>query len=306
MVILGLEEPVCIGWRVFPTRVENPLFVTGLLKFIVIFFKNAQVMRERHQYLLRIEFLGFRYSGWQRQPGTKTVEEMLQKTLRFVLPGMKTKLLGAGRTDARVSAQNFALQLLISGPPLVSEQEFLIAMNQNLPQDIRLSALEKVPLEFNAIRDCTGKVYRYYFTFGDKPHPFCAPFLGYFPGVLDLEAMDRGAALFVGHHNFRAFIGSPSKGARTKRGIRDCRLYPNRELSASFFPRESFFLSVGGRGFGRYQVRRMMAALVALGRGELTEAEIVNSLKTGGPIALKEIAPASGLQLLEVEFTKDA
>ena len=263
-------------------------------------------MRDRHQYLLRIEFLGFRYSGWQRQPGAKTVEEMLQKTLRFVLPGRRTKLLGAGRTDARVSAHNFALQLLITGPPIAPESEFLSEMNRNLPQDIRLSTLEKVPLEFNVIRDCSGKVYRYYFAFGEKPHPFCAPFLGYFPGALDLKVMERGTALFVGDHDFRAFIGSPSKDTRTRRNVRDCRLHPNRDMSASFFPGESYCLSVSGRGFGRYQVRRMMAALVALGRGELTEAEIAHSLKTGRPMALKEIAPASGLQLIHVEFGEDS
>lgn len=262
-------------------------------------------MRERQQYLLKIEFLGFRYSGWQRQPGTKTVEEMLRKTLRFVLPGRRVKLLGAGRTDARVSGRNFALQLLLSGPPLVSESGFLSEMNRNLPQDIRLSAVEQVPLEFNVIRDCTGKVYRYYFAFGDKPHPFCAPLLGYFPGELDLKAMEGGASLFVGEHDFRAFIGSPAKNTLTIRRVLECRLQPNKDLSASFFPRESYCLSVGGRGFGRYQVRRMMAALVALGRGALTEGEITHSLETGSSIDLKEIAPASGLQLVDVQFGLD-
>lgn len=263
-------------------------------------------MREKHQYLLKIEFLGFRFSGWQRQPGAKTVEEMLRKTLRFVLPARKISLLGAGRTDARVSAQNFALQLLLTGAPLASEKVFLEDMNRNLPQDIRLCTVERVPLEFNAIRDCSGKVYRYYFVFGEKPHPFCAPFLGYFPGELDLKAMEGGAALFEGEHDFKAFTGSPSKDALTRRSVSECCIRQNRDFYASFFPEVSYCLSVTGRGFGRYQVRRMMAALVALGRGELTEREIDKSLKTGHPVDLKKIAPSSGLQLFDVQFAIDA
>ena len=263
------------------------------------------MMLQKHQYLLRLQFLGFRYSGWQRQPGEKTVEGMLLKTLRFVLPGRKVKLLGAGRTDARVSAQGFALQLLIPGPPLPSQTGFLQEMNRNLPQDIRLLSVREVPMDFNVIRDASLKTYRYYFTFGDKPHPFCAPLLGYFPGPLDIETMKNGATLFVGEHDFRTFIGSPGTDARTRRRVTDCHLKENKDLTASFFPVESFCLTVVGQGFGRYQVRRMMAALVALGRQTLTEQDLKETLRSGNPIELKEIAPASGLQLIEVQFGLD-
>ena len=263
-------------------------------------------MPQKHQYLLRLQFLGFRFSGWQRQPGEKTVEEMLLKTLRFVLPGLKTKLLGAGRTDARVSALDFAAQLLITGTALSSEAAFLQEMNRNLPQDLRLLSVRKVPLEFNVIRDCTGKVYRYYFAFGNKPHPYCAPLLGYFPGPLDIKAMKKGASLFVGDHEFRAFTVSPGKDTRTRRIVSDCRLQKNSDVTASFFPGESYFLTVAGQGFGRYQVRRMMAALVSLGRGALSEEDLIASLQTGNPIDLKEIAPASGLQLTKTKFSIDS
>jgi tRNA pseudouridine38-40 synthase len=266
---------------------------------------DCMMMLQEHQYLLRLQFLGFRYSGWQRQPGEKTVEGMLLKTLRFVLPGKKVKLLGAGRTDARVSAQAFAMQLLISGPPLSSEVVFLQEMNQNLPQDIRLLSVREVPMDFNVIRDATLKTYRYYFTFGDKPHPYCAPLLGYFPGHLDIDTMKNGATLFVGEHDFRTFIGSPGKETRTRRRVADCHLRQNDDLTASFFPEESFCLTVVGQGFGRYQVRRMMAALVALGRRTLTVQDLKGTLGAGNPIDLKEIAPASGLQLIEVQFGLD-
>ena len=259
---------------------------------------------DKHQYLLRIQFLGFRYSGWQQQPKVKTVEGMLLKTLRFVLPGRKVKLLGAGRTDAMVSALDFGLQLILSGPPLDSKKAFLLEMNHNLPADIRLTSVQNATTDFNAIRDCEHKTYRYYFTYGAKPHPFSAPFLGYFPGDLDIGAMMQAASCFQGTHNFRGFIVQPSGSTHIRREVVQARLELNTDFTASFFPGDSYFLEVGGPGFGRYQVRVMMTALLALGRGTLSTRELEGSLETGASLGLSEIVPASGLQLVKVVFTE--
>lgn len=260
--------------------------------------------REQHHYLLKLQFLGFRYSGWQQQPGARTIEGMLRKTLRFVLPGRKVGLLGAGRTDARVSAADFAVQLNLSGPALASLGEVRSALDANLPPDIVVRSLEEVGEGFNAIRDAKHKVYRYYFTFGEKPHPFCAPLLGYFRDALDIGAMQHAAPAFVGRHDFSAFITRPSPDTLTLREVKAARIERNHDLSASFFPEDTYFFQVEGQGFGRYQVRHMMAALAALGRGAITMGELEQSLRTGTPAGITDIAPASGLQLMETRFSR--
>jgi tRNA pseudouridine38-40 synthase len=262
-------------------------------------------MREsiKYQYLLRFSFLGFRLQGWQQQPGAKSVEGMIRKTLGFVLPGRQVKLLGAGRTDARVSASDYAAQLIIYGNPLGELSLFVEAMNQNLPPDIALSSAVPVSQDFNVIRDCRQKTYRYFFAVGEKPHPFCAPFLGYFPGFPDIGRMKKAARAFEGVHNFKSFIARPGPSSRLVREVSSCRLCLNEVLKASFFPERTYYLEVTATGFGRNQVRLMVAALVALGRGELSEATLEQALSTGAPTGIKQIAPASGLQLSEVQFT---
>ena len=65
-------------------------------------------------YLIHIQFLGFRFHGWQKQPDVKTVHEMIDKTLWFVLGHEAYKTMGASRTDAKVSAQHFVFELFLN------------------------------------------------------------------------------------------------------------------------------------------------------------------------------------------------
>ncbi|SFR46755.1 tRNA pseudouridine38-40 synthase [Robiginitalea myxolifaciens] len=253
------------------------------------------------KYLLRIAFLGFRYHGWQVQPGQHTLEEKLQKTFRFVLPDHRVSILGAGRTDAKVSAFDFAVQLGCD-PDLVEPLESVLErINDNLPQDMMAHSIEPVAGTFNAIRDASEKHYAYYFSFGEKPHPYCAPLLGYFPGPLDIDCMKEAAVLFQGEHDFQAFISSDKPGANRRRIVR-CEISENTALTASFFPEKSYVMHARGAGFGRYQVRLMMSALVVIGRGEAGLSDLRESLDKGAPWPGKSIAPGSGLHLMHTSF----
>ncbi|MFH6603818.1 hypothetical protein ACEZ3G_10050 [Maribacter algicola] len=124
--------------------------------------------KRRQYYLVRVQYLGFRYSGWQHQPDQKTIEGMLAKTLKFVLPGRTFKILGAGRTDAKVSALDAAFELFVDGDPLEDKVTFLKEMNHNLPPDIRALTITEANENFNIIQDAKSKEYIYLFSFGRK------------------------------------------------------------------------------------------------------------------------------------------
>ncbi|MGB8705833.1 MAG: tRNA pseudouridine(38-40) synthase TruA, partial [Gillisia sp.] len=80
---------------------------------------------ERFYYLCRVQFLGYRLHGWQRQPNFKTVEGLLKKTFKFILPEKRFKILGSSRTDAMVSANNAAFELFLEKSPLEDIPSFL-------------------------------------------------------------------------------------------------------------------------------------------------------------------------------------
>ena len=117
-----------------------------------------------YRYIFKVQYLGFRYSGWQRQPGQRTIEGMLLKTLKFILPNTAVKILGAGRTDAKVSAADAAFELF-TGVEIINTQDFI---NFLLP--FNYIRRIKIKLSMNAI---------------DRFNPFASTIDNFFNGNSD-------------------------------------------------------------------------------------------------------------------------
>lgn len=257
---------------------------------------------ERYFYLIKVQFLGFRYSGWQKQPGQKTIESMLTKTLKFILEGRKFRILGAGRTDAKVSALDAAFELFLYGQPIENFIEFKNLFNKNLPPDIRVIEILKVDTSFNIIKNGKLKEYVYLFSFGKKNHPFCAPFIANIIESLDIELMMKAAKLFEGTHDFRNYTARIQENTKVIRTIHTSKILYNDLLKANFFPESSYAFKVRSKGFMRYQIRMMMGTLIQLGRGELDYSDFQKSLDGSHDIKFSYIAPGSGLLLHQLNF----
>lgn len=260
------------------------------------------MQKVRYCYFLRVQFLGFRYSGWQKQPNQKTIEQMILKTLKFVLPNRKLKILGAGRTDAKVSALDAAFELFLEDDPIVDTSLFLKEFNKNLPPDIRALSISELTEDFNIIQSSKLKEYVYLFSFGKKNHPFCAPFIANILSDLDIDIMKRGAQLFQGEHDFSAYTARIQENTKSLRSVECCEIQENTILKANFFPDKSYALHIKSEGFMRYQVRMIMGALIQLGKGELSFNQIQESLTENSSIRLSYVAPGSGLLLNKLEF----
>ncbi len=258
-------------------------------------------MKYSVSYLICLQFLGFRFSGWQKQKNAKTLHDIVDKTLLFVLKHDRYKTIGVGRTDAKVSANLYYVQLFTD--EVLVEKMFLEVLNANFPNDFRAISIEQVALDFNIIIAEKIKEYHYYFSFGKKNHPFSASFMVGVDEVLDVDLMKVGAKIFEGEHYFHKYCTKPSKNTLFKRVVASCEIVENNVLTANFFPAQSYILKVKGKGFLRYQIRLMMATLFELGKGNVTLDFIEGSLqKDNDRKPLRNIAPASGLQLYTIDL----
>ena len=252
-------------------------------------------MNKTHQkfyYLLRLQFLGFRYHGWQKQPGVKTVQEMIERTLTYVLgEESKFKILGASRTDAMVSAMDFPVELFLESE---LPQNFLVDFNKNLPADINANSVIEVSKEFNVIQDVSKKEYQYRFS-NEEKNPFETPLVTYIHEELDINKMSIAAKVFEGTHDFSSFCYPFELNTTKKREIFKCSIQLDEEYNCHRF-------SVKSTGFMRHQVRLMMGALFEIGKGNLDQNWLEEALNESSSVEFTYKAPASGLLLYKVEY----
>lgn len=258
-------------------------------------------MQQKYYYLVKLQYLGFRYHGWQKQPDVKTVELMLNKTLNYILENKRFKCIAAGRTDAMVSVNQTYIELFLYDEPLQLDG-FLELFNYNLPQDIRVLDISETSKDFNIIQHAKLKTYHYYFCYAQKMHPFSAPFMLNIRDNLDIDLMISAAHLFSQMTDFYSFTFRPNNSTKFKGEITSCSIEKNKVLQANFFPEQSYVLKVKGKGFKRQQIRLMMGALIDLGQHKITLDYFKQLIDGKNRIKLSHVAPASGLVLHKVEL----
>ncbi len=251
-------------------------------------------------YLLWMQYLGFRYNGWQKQPDGKTVQGRMEKVLRFVLGHGNFTTLAASRTDAGVSCNRGAFELFSAEP--VDLPELIQQMNVYLPNDIRILEGQAISQDFNIIQDVVEKEYRYHFATGEKFHPFAAGNLLHVIGELDIPMMKQGGELLLGKHDFRRFCSIDKITDDYVREVFELNFLDHELAGKGLVPADSFTISIKGKGFLRYQIRVMVAVLIDLGLEKISLEQISEALTSQENKPLCEPAKAHGLVLEEVVF----
>lgn len=256
----------------------------------------------KYYYIVELQFLGFRFHGWQKQPNLKTIQSELEKVISKLFIDQNAKFQGVSRTDSMVSAEKYLFALTIKGEAISQVDEFIKVLNYMLPADLRILKITATNKKVNIINSPKNKEYRYYFSFGfNKPHPFAAPILSHIQGEMDLDLMHRGAKCFEGTHSFRQYCFQPHATKDFFKTIDQCKIMPNDQYTANFFPEQSYYIKVVGHSFMRHQIRLMAGTLFRLGLHEITLDDLILSLKGETDDFIGFIAPASGLILHDIE-----
>lgn len=238
----------------------------------------------------RCAYDGSAFSGWQSQPAKDSVQDVIEARLRAIF-GKDVRAHGSGRTDAGVHArgQVFHFDAAWRHPP----EKLLTALRAQLPPQLQIAAVRRAARDFHARFSAKGKVYRYELHLGDAD-PFTRPYAWVLFRPLDLERMARAAARFEGKHDFRAFSADNGSG-------HDDFVRRVRRLQVTRHGRRVRIVAEAD-GFLYKMVRSLVGALVSVGEGKLTLAQIDTLLQGAPRTAAVQTAPPQGLCLDRVKY----
>ncbi len=248
------------------------------------------------KYRLRIAYVGTDYAGWQRQDNALAVQQVVEEALARIL-GRSVTVYGAGRTDAGVHARGQVAHLTVAAgsSPAETRRALVHGANHHLPAAVRVLDAASVEDAFHARKSATLKVYRYRLCRARVIDPFRAPFVVPAPAKLDLEAMKSAASLLPGRHDFSAFAKSGGSHGQPERTIHEAGwMETGDELS----------FRVAGDGFLRGMVRALVGTTLEVGLGRRSIDDFAMLLGGRPRTEAGPNAPARGLCLERVEYSR--
>jgi tRNA pseudouridine38-40 synthase len=243
------------------------------------------------RYKLTLEYDGTGLVGWQRQANGLSVQEILETAAeRFC--GKKLVVHGAGRTDAGVHALAQAAHLDL--PKEWPTDVIRNALNQHVkPHAVSIIAVEPVADKFDARRSARGRVYCYRILNRRAPAAVSRGHVWHVGVPLDVEAMQRGAALLLGKHDFSSFRDSECQANS-----------PVKTLDTLTVTRvgDEVQVEARARSFLHHQVRNMVGTLKLVGAGKWRAQRVGEALEARDRRAGGPTAPPEGLYLVEVIY----
>jgi tRNA pseudouridine38-40 synthase len=239
-------------------------------------------------YRLTVEYDGTKFAGWQVQPQGRTVQGVLGDVLRRVTGQQGLVLRGAGRTDAGVHALAQVASVECREP--LAFDRLLADLERALPADLAVRELRRLEGRFHPRHDAVLRSYRY--QIARHRSAFGKRCTWWVREPIDTQAMAAAAARMVGRHDFAALSRRDSGQTSTIVVVEQCRVVDLDEL---------VLVRVVASHFLWGQVRRMVGALVAVGRGEARPDDVAGWL-SGVIEPPADAAPASGLFLERVLY----
>jgi tRNA pseudouridine38-40 synthase len=245
---------------------------------------------------LKLAYDGHDFAGWQVQPDRPTIQGALVSAIEH-LTGERTLPQGSGRTDAGVHAMAQVASVQIESP--IPAANLRKALNDSLPESIRVLEVEEMPHDFHARKSAKAKTYMYRIYREEICPPFLARYVCHHPYPLNESRMIEAAALVEGEHDFTSFAA-----VDPERRLEEAEPNNVRRIFSSQWQRREAELvyTVRGNGFLHHMVRNLVGTFLAIGKGSLSVQDLKRILELRDRSAAAATAPASGLFLVSVEY----
>lgn len=250
---------------------------------------------------LLIEYDGTAYHGWQIQKSKPTIQSILEGHI-LRITGVKSKVIGASRTDAGVHALG---QVAVFSTPSMLEPETIgKALNATLPYDIRIRKVSEVNDAFHPRFDACKKSYFYIIANQRVSSAFLYRYTWIVQQPLERAFMKKAAHTIIGTHDFSSFQGARSSVKTPVREVFSLSIEDLKSIDFMTARLKGNFLKIRieANGFLRHMVRNIVGTLVEIGRGRISSHEMKNILESYNRRLAGPTAPAHGLFLEKIMY----
>ncbi len=251
--------------------------------------------------LLTIEYNGKNFSGWQIQPRKRSVQQEIENSLESLF-GLKIKIHGSGRTDSGVHAMGqtahfeipkMSLKKFITNSKL-EKSKLIMAINANLPEDIKILKIREVSNSFHARYDVKEKIYLYKMQINaNRPSPLLTNLVGTYKKSLDIQKMRGGAKFLIGEHNFKSFSNVKTEVQDFNRKINYIKINKKNDMVT---------FEISGNGFLYNMVRIIVGTLVDVGIYKINPQDIKIILDAEDRTKAGKTVQPEGLYLKKVRY----
>jgi tRNA pseudouridine38-40 synthase len=250
-------------------------------------------MAESFRYILKIEYFGAPYHGWQSQVGGRTVQDAVERAIGKLKDGER-RITCAGRTDAGVHALGQVAHVDLS--KVWRPDKLRDALNAHLAQAgeaIAILDVASAPVGFDARLSALRRHYRYRLLNRRPPSALLRNRLWHVARPLDVATMQAAAQTILGKHDFTTFRAAACQANSPIRTLE--RLDVSRQG-------EEIHIEASARSFLHNQVRSMVGSLVKIGLGAWPASEMRAALDAADRARCGPVAPPDGLYFMAVDY----
>lgn len=239
---------------------------------------------------LVVAYDGTNYRGWQLQPNGVTIEEMLNRALTELLKE-PIAVIGASRTDSGVHARgNVAVFDTENRMPA---DKICFALNQRLPEDIRIQSSEEVSADWHPRKANCIKTYEYRILNRKIAMPLERLYSHFCYVALDVERMRQAAQHIIGEHDFKSFCTVRTQAEETVRTVYSLDIDKKDDMIT---------IRISGNGFLYNMVRIIAGTLMKVGMGVYPPEHVAEIIEARDRQQAGQTALAKGLTLVSLEY----
>lgn len=249
------------------------------------------------RYFVQFSYFGKPYHGWQKQPNSVTVQQVLQESFSTLLK-RPIELVGAGRTDTGVHAKemfaHFDVDRIFGSAGIDDAAHLTHRLNALLPDAIAVQSIVEVHDKAHARFDAVERTYEYWIV-QDK-NPFYSDFAYYIKHPLKIEAMNEAAAILLEFEDFQCFSKSNTDVKTYRCDIRK---------ACWKLHHDKLIFTITADRFLRNMVRAVVGTLLQVGLERWTVADVKRIINSGDRSQAGPSVPAKGLYLTSVRYPEN-